>query len=87
MNEQEIREIIRDELIGFIRAGRFGIKKDNVGIQIGSQTTEKIGLYGVTPVVRASAISAPSGGVTQDAEARTAINSIRTALTNLGVTA
>lgn len=59
----------------------------NKGLTIGSSTTEKLSLYGVTPVVQASAISAPSGGLTVDAEARTAINSIRTALTSLGITA
>lgn len=41
---------------------------------------------GLTPVARQSAISAPSGGVTVDAEARTAINSIRTVLTTFGFT-
>lgn len=45
-----------------------------------------VGFYGVAPVTRAAAITAPSGGATIDAEARTAINSIRTALTNIGVT-
>lgn len=45
-----------------------------------------IGLYGVTPVVRASAITAPTGGATIDSEARTAINSIRSVLTNIGIT-
>ncbi len=45
-----------------------------------------IGLYDVTPVARAGAIAAPTGGALIDAEARTAINSIRTALTNIGLT-
>jgi len=46
-----------------------------------------LGFYAVTPVVQAGAITAPTGGAIQDAEARTAINSIRTALTNIGITA
>ncbi len=45
-----------------------------------------VGLYGVTPVARAAAIAAPTGGVVTDAEARTAINAIRTALANIGIT-
>ena len=45
-----------------------------------------VGLYGVTPVARAAAIAAPSAGATVDTEARTAINAIRTALTNIGIT-
>jgi hypothetical protein len=44
------------------------------------------GLYGVAPVTRAAAITAPTGGATIDAESRTAINAIRTALTNIGIT-
>ncbi|MDO8518475.1 MAG: hypothetical protein Q7S26_04275 [bacterium] len=44
-------------------------------------------MYGITPVIQANAITAPTGGGTIDAEARTAINSIRTALTNFGITA
>ena len=45
-----------------------------------------VGLYGVTPVVRAGAIAAPVSGIFVDNEARAAINSIRTALTNIGIT-
>jgi len=57
------------------------------GLKLGTASTQKLGLYGATPVIRAIAISAPSGGVTVDAEARTAINSIRTVLINIGITA
>lgn len=57
------------------------------GTKIATSSTQKLGFYGATPIVRPSAIGAPSGGATQDAESRNAINSIRTALTNLGLTA
>ncbi len=40
----------------------------------------------VTPSTTRPAIAAPSGGVTTDAEARTAINSIRSVLTTFGFT-
>lgn len=46
----------------------------------------KIGFYNKTPISQPAAITAPSGGATIDSEARTAINSIRTTLTNLGLT-
>ena len=70
-----------------IQDGRSVTVGTTTGARIGTAATEKISVYGVTPVIQASAISAPSGGGTQDAEARTAINSIRTALTNFGITA
>ena len=46
----------------------------------------KIGFYNKTPIAQPAAITAPAGGATIDTEARTAINSIRTTLTNLGLT-
>ncbi len=46
----------------------------------------KIGFYNKTPIAQPTAIAAPAGGATIDSEARTAINSIRTTLTNLGLT-
>lgn len=51
-----------------------------------SVKTSKFGLS-VTPVSQQANIGAPTGGVTVDAEARTAINSIRTVLDNFGLTA
>ena len=55
------------------------------------KSTDKLSIYNATPVVRASAISAPSGGGTAftdaiDITGRTAINSIRTAIKNYGIT-
>lgn len=62
------------------------------GTKFGTEATQKIGFFGKTPVVQASAINAPSspGGAYSQAEAQsavTAINSIRTVLINLGLTA
>jgi hypothetical protein len=59
------------------------------GIAIGYDTTAYIGLYGVTPVAQASAITAvATAGATADiAGIETAVNSIITALKNIGVTA
>ena len=59
-----------------------------VGTKIGLNTTDKIAFHGSTPVIQASAISAPSGQANDlDSEARTAIDLIRTVLTNKGFTA
>lgn len=54
-------------------------------------TTTQIGLYGVAPVARAGAIAAPTppGVIYSQAESQSmeaAVNAIRTALTNIGIT-
>lgn len=55
------------------------------GLTLG-ETGDKIGFLGHAPVAQQSAITAPTGGATVDTEARTAINSIRTVMTNFGLT-
>lgn len=100
MTPDEVRQIIRDELQEFLASDRYifhkkiqildgrsiQVGKTN-GTKIGTESTQKMGFYGVTPVVQASAITSPSGGATVDSQARTAIDAIRTALTNIGITA
>jgi len=61
------------------------------GIKVGA-TSGKVGFYNVTPVVKAGAVTSPSGGGSGstdaiDISARTAIGQIKTALTNIGITA
>ena len=57
------------------------------GTKIGTATNQKLSVFGVTPVIQAGAITSPSGGGTQDSQARTAIDAIRVALLNFGITA
>ena len=57
------------------------------GSSIGTETTQKLSVYGVTPVIQASNIANPTGGMVVDAEARTAIDSILTAIEAFGITA
>ncbi len=57
------------------------------GTKIGTDTSQKLGFYGKTPVAQQGAITAPLGGATVDTQARTAINAIITALQTLGITA
>jgi hypothetical protein len=96
----EVRSIIHDEFEEFLASDRYIFHKTvqlldgrniqfgvGTGTKIGTETTQKLSVYGVTPVVQAGAISAPTGGATVDAESRTAINSIRTAIKNFGITA
>jgi hypothetical protein len=54
------------------------------GTTIATTTTQKIGFHGKASA-QAGAISDPSGGSTVDSQARTAINSIITALHNIGI--
>lgn len=49
-------------------------------------TTDKLGFYQEDPVAQQSTFTAPTGGGTIDAESRTAINAIKTILTNVGLT-
>ena len=56
------------------------------GTKIGTSTSQKLGFYNKTPITQPAGISAPSGGGTQDTQARTAITSIINALNSLGLT-
>lgn len=49
-------------------------------------TPDKIGFFEAIPVVQQTTFTAPAGGATVDAEARTAIGAIKTIFTNLGLT-
>lgn len=102
MNEEQIRQLIRDELSNIIKIDRYVFDKKiqildsrhiqvgkGTGTKIGTEATQKIAVYGVTPVVQANAISLEAGvGVLgHDDTARTAISSIITAIKNFGITA
>ena len=102
LTEEDVRKIIREEISTLFGRDKFVFEKNiqilnarNIqvgrgnGTKIGTAVDQKIGLYNTTPVVQASAISAPSGGgdAGVDTPARNAINSIRTALKNLGIIA
>jgi hypothetical protein len=57
------------------------------GTMIGTETTQKVGFFGVSPVAQQSHIPAPSGGAVIDNEARGAVSSTLTALHALGFVA
>ena len=54
------------------------------GIRINNGPSQKLAFYGKTPVVQAAAIAAPT---TDPESLQTAINALRTALSNVGITA
>jgi len=103
MNEQEIRSIVQDEIMKAIGGDVAFIFQKNIqifdarniqlgrknGTQIGTSSDQKVGFYGVAPVVQAGSISNPSGSGTAgvDNPARNAINAIITALHNVGIIA
>ena len=57
------------------------------GLQICSATTDKIGFFGATPVDQPATVADPSGGSTQDTEARAAIAAVIDRLQELGLIA
>lgn len=57
------------------------------GTIIGTETDQKLGFMGKTPVIQQDAITAPAGGDPIDTQARTAINTIITTLETFGFVA
>ena len=100
MTPEQLTEFnkMKEQLAMFEASDRYTVQKlmqifDGRNIQLGkttgtkiaTATDQKLSFHGVTPVIQASAITAPTGGATVDTEARTAINSIRTALSGKGI--
>ena len=98
LSEEQVREIIRDELSFFLKRDKYIFDKHiqilngrniqlstDVGTKIGTDNTQKLGFYGNMPVSQQGAITDPTGGLTVDSPARSAIASILTALRNLGI--
>ena len=72
--------------------GRYIQVGTGTGTRIGTKATEKVSFYGVTPVVQAGAIIAPTnqGAAYNQAVANTlvdAVNALRLAVKNIGITA
>ena len=57
------------------------------GTKFGTATTELLAFYNATPVNQPATVSDPSGGGTQDAEARTSIDALIDRLQELGLIA
>lgn len=97
MNEDQVRIIIWQELAKFILSDKFLFEKHiqildgrnfqlatSTGTQIGTAAGQKIGFYGVTPVIQSLAISSPTADVNS---LKTAVDDIRNAIKNMGITA
>lgn len=94
---REIRQVVADELQPIFGVDRLIFEKNiqifdgrniqvgrTIGTKIGTATDQKVGLYGTTPVIQASAISSPAATT---GSLKTAVDAIRTALSNIGITA
>ena len=103
MTEEEIRKIIREEMQNFAITyliDRLVFQKNTqildarniqlgktTGTKLGTEATQKLGFFGVDPVVQQAAIAAASGGTPADVEVRAVVVLILTALRNLGLIA
>ena len=98
MNEQQVRNIIREELASFMKQSKYVFDRpiqildgndivlpQTIGTRIGTSASQKIGFFGVTPAVQPPAITIPSGGSVSDSECRTAVTHIIGDLRTLGL--
>ena len=96
-DQNQVREIIRQELSTFILSDRYVFQKHiqlfdgkniqvakGTGTQIGTEAAQKITFHGATPCIQADAIASPSE---TSASLKIAVDLIRVALTNKGLTA
>lgn len=92
MNEEMIREIIRDELSTLIKSDRFTFSKliqlldgRNIqaglttGTKIGTAAAQKIALHGATPTIQSSKINDPTaaGATYLQATAQSSVDKIK----------
>lgn len=101
MTEEQVRMLIRSELQEFLASDRYIFSKHlqvldgrniqtgrTTGMQIATASDQKVGFWGKAPVARQTAPSAlTETGADSDSTARAAINTIRTALINMGIIA
>jgi len=98
MNEEQVRKLIQDELSRFFGIDKYTFQKNiqifdarniqlgrTTGTKIGTEPDQKVAFYGEVPVVRASHIADPTGGATEDVQARAVINTLLIALENFGI--
>jgi len=102
MNEEQVRQIIREELSNLILTDRYAFDKNiqildkyniqlgrTTGTKIGTATDQKLAFFGTTPAVQQATIADPSGGgdAGVDSSARGAINEIIDVLQAFGLIA
>lgn len=95
MTPEEVRKIIREELVGItFLSDRYYYNRDiEMGKQatikangtLSSVATSKLGLFGVSPATQAAKINDPSGGAVVDTEARAVVVSLIDVLERFGL--
>lgn len=104
-NKQEIEKIIREILGGFLASDKYTFQKHiqmfdgrniqtgkGTGTSIGTEITQKLSVYGETPVIQAGVIAPPTapGVAYLQAEAQSmkqVVDALITALHNFGIIA
>lgn len=97
MNDAQVRQLIREELSRFIKTDRFLFERHlqlmdgrniqlgkTTGTMIGTETTQKVGFFGTTPVAQQTLTDVAGGGGDSDGTARTKINAIIDVLQTFG---
>jgi len=87
-------------LQAFVKSDRYTIQKDIeifkernikfdtvVGTKVGTSALEKMGFYGVTPIIQGDFVDGPTGGATVDQPCRDKFNELRQAIIDLGLIA
>ena len=87
MNDEAVRKIIREELANFIKLDRYLFDRNiqildarhiqlgkSTGTKIATESTQKLGFFGATPVTQQANVAGPSGGSIIDTQARNAVN-------------
>ncbi|MFA6078114.1 MAG: hypothetical protein WC724_03830 [Candidatus Paceibacterota bacterium] len=90
--QQEIDRMIDKKISSLFKNEKYVFSKDiqildnrtiqvgtNKGLQIGTSATQKIALFGSTPVVKASAVTAPTnaGGLYDQTVAQTTVDAVK----------
>lgn len=98
MNEEQARQIVREELARFMKQSKYVFDRpiqvldgndvvlaSDHGTRFGTDPAQKIAFLGATPIPRYGPITYPSGGSVIDYEARAGVNDALYVLSQFGL--
>ena len=98
MNEEQVRQIVREELSSFMKQSKYVFGRpiqildgnditlaSEHGTRFGTNSAQKIAFLGATPIPRYGPLTYPSGGTVIDAEARSAASDALYVLSQFGL--